>query len=94
VSFGHQLTALSVTTLIGLASLGCGHKSGTTPPENNGPACTDALLGVCRIADAGIRHITLSRAGANGLAVDSTTGRVYVVINGAPRQSRCSVSKK
>lgn len=43
----------------------------------------DEVLGVCRVADAGIRHITISRAGANGLAVDAASGRVYVVINGA-----------
>jgi DNA-binding beta-propeller fold protein YncE len=53
----------------------------STPSAGSG--CTDASLGVCRIADAGIRHIPIARAGANGLAVDPATGLVYVVINGA-----------
>lgn len=44
--------------------------------------CADTSAGVCRIADAGVRNIALSRAGANGLAVDAASGLVYVVING------------
>jgi len=45
-------------------------------------SCVDTSLGVCTIRDAGITHIPLSRAGANGLAVDARSGLVYVVING------------
>lgn len=54
----------------------------TAAPSGSG-GCSDTSLGVCRISDAGVRQIPISRAGANGLAVDTTSGLVYVVINGA-----------
>jgi len=66
--------------------LSCVGPSTSVSTATPGSGCVDTLLGVCRIADPGIRHITLSRAGANGLALDPATGLVYVVINGATSQ--------
>lgn len=70
-----------VSALSAALMLGCAKPS--APRDNTTPPCADQTLGVCKIADAGIRHIALSRAGANGLALDAASGRVYVVINGA-----------
>lgn len=61
--------------------IGIDHHHHSAAPTTS--PCLDTTLGVCRVADAGIRHITLTRAGANGLALDPASGLVYVVINGA-----------
>lgn len=77
---------LSLRSLVGgLAALGWLMLAGCSSEGSNGsggPACSDMSLGVCKIADAGVRHIALSTPGANGLTVDPESGLVYVVING------------
>lgn len=58
---------------------------GKSPPTTMPPpvTCDDMSLGVCTLADAGVTHIAVASPGANGLALDPTSGFVYVVINGA-----------
>ncbi len=73
----------------GSGGAGSGGAAGSAPSPD-GPAlpagaCSDLALGVCRIADPGVGHVPLSRAGANGLALDPGSGLVYVVINGETR---------
>lgn len=95
------LLALSAVACGGAASPPATSTSLTTPtpaPTVVGPSpspaaspstnalCSDQSSGVCRIADAGVRHIPIGRAGANGLALDATSGLVYVVINGVTAQ--------
>ena len=79
--------AFALTTLLAGACGGAGKSVSPTPTTSTPTSaptavCSDTTTGVCRIADAGLRHIRISRAGANGLVVDTATGWVYVAING------------
>jgi DNA-binding beta-propeller fold protein YncE len=85
-----MFTAARRVALVLVSMLGCSSASetpavtdGAPTAPTDGTLCSDQSLGVCRIADAGVRQIPLARAGANGLAVDPSTGRVYIAINGA-----------
>jgi len=77
------MSRMRLTVVAAVLASGTACKDEAPAASTATAACMDETLGVCKVADAGIRHITLSRAGANGLAVDSVSGRVYVVINGA-----------